>query len=151
MSLDKTLPTETSPCLLIANGRQASGFQVSVMGSKVSTLRNTTLSSSPPTATTTSTKPVNQTTNTNFSVIPVVQLLLEYIIYYSLSQPPTPPKTCQSIHQQNVSVITISMIFCMFSHINKLTSPINNMYEVHSLYRIGTVLGNSQNYFPWYY
>ena len=44
------LPVTTSPCLLTANGRQARVFQWWVRGSKLSTLRSTTLSSSPPTA-----------------------------------------------------------------------------------------------------
>jgi len=50
----KNKPAETIPCLLIANGRHANGFHVNVLGSKVSTLLSTTLSSSPPTATITS-------------------------------------------------------------------------------------------------
>lgn len=51
-------PDTTSPCLLTAKGRQARFFHWFVTGSKLSTLRSTTLSSSPPTVTITSAVPV---------------------------------------------------------------------------------------------
>ena len=53
------LPVTTKPCLLTANGRQARVFQQKFWGSNPSTLRKTTLSSSPPTATTISLVPAN--------------------------------------------------------------------------------------------
>lgn len=51
-------PDTTSPCLLTAKGRHARFFHWFVTGSKLSTLRSTTLSSSPPTVTITSAVPV---------------------------------------------------------------------------------------------
>lgn len=53
----ETVPVTTTPCLLMAKGKHAKVSHFSFTGSKHSTLRKTTLSSSPPTATITSAIP----------------------------------------------------------------------------------------------